>query len=62
MNSKNYGELSLNMHKELRGKLEVIPKCPLETVDDLSIAYTPGVAQSCLEIARDAELAYDYTI
>ncbi|MDR1448495.1 MAG: NADP-dependent malic enzyme [Candidatus Ancillula sp.] len=62
MNNKNYGDLSLEMHKKLRGKLEVIAKCPLETVDDLSIAYTPGVAKSCLEIAKNAELAYDYTI
>ncbi|MDR2082670.1 MAG: NADP-dependent malic enzyme [Candidatus Ancillula trichonymphae] len=62
MSNKDYAKLSLEMHKKLHGKLEVVAKCPLETVDDLSIAYTPGVAQSCVEIAQNLELAYDYTI
>src|SRR5450830_1963288 len=44
-----------------KGKLEVVPSKPCATARDLSLAYTPGVADPCLEIARDAELAYDYT-
>jgi malate dehydrogenase (oxaloacetate-decarboxylating)(NADP+) len=44
-----------------KGKLEVIPSKPCATSRDLSLAYTPGVAEPCLEIARDAELAYEYT-
>ncbi|MEO8585429.1 MAG: malic enzyme-like NAD(P)-binding protein, partial [Acidobacteriota bacterium] len=44
-----------------KGKLEVIPSKPCATANDLSLAYTPGVAEPCLEIARDPELAYEYT-
>jgi malate dehydrogenase (oxaloacetate-decarboxylating)(NADP+) len=44
-----------------KGKLEVIPSKPCATARDLSLAYTPGVAEPCLEIARDPELAYEYT-
>ncbi|MBW9155395.1 NAD-dependent malic enzyme [Clostridium sp. FP2] len=55
-------EESLKMHKENRGVLEVIGKIKLETKHDLSIAYTPGVAEPCLEIAKDKNKVYDYTI
>ncbi len=58
----SYGEESLKMHKEKKGKLEVVGKIHVNTREDLSIAYTPGVAQPCLEIAKDKNLAYDYTI
>ena len=44
-----------------KGKLEVVPSKPCATARDLSLAYTPGVADPCLEIARDTELAYEYT-
>src|SRR5450756_1849524 len=44
-----------------KGKLEVVPSKPCATARDLSLAYTPGVADPCLEIARDSELAYEYT-
>src|SRR5450755_1036048 len=44
-----------------KGKLEVIPSKPCATANDLSLAYTPGVAEPCLEIARDPELVYEYT-
>ncbi len=44
-----------------KGKLEVIPSKPCATANDLSLAYTPGVAEPCLEIARDPDLAYEYT-
>ena len=49
------------MHKEWKGKIRVDTPCPLEGRDDLSVAYTPGVAAPCLEIAKDKELSYMYT-
>ena len=55
-------EESLKMHKENKGVLEVIGKIKLETKHDLAIAYTPGVAEPCLEIAKDKNKVYDYTI
>jgi len=54
-------EDSLKMHKENKGKLEVVGKVQLKTRYDLSIAYTPGVAEPCMEIARDYDKIYDYT-
>lgn len=57
----DYKELALIKHKEWNGKLEVVSRAPLSTKDDLSTAYTPGVAQPCLEIAADPEKAYTYT-
>lgn len=57
----NYNEESLIMHETHKGKIEVCSKVALETKDDLSIAYTPGVAQPCLEINKDEDLAYKYT-
>jgi malate dehydrogenase (oxaloacetate-decarboxylating)(NADP+) len=56
------GDESLEYHSGGRpGKIEVIPSKPTATQRDLSLAYTPGVAKPCLEIARDPELAYNYT-
>src|SRR6195256_1781863 len=53
---------ALDYHSEGRkGKIEVVPTKPCLTQRDLSLAYTPGVAEPCLEIARDADLAYSYT-
>lgn len=57
----NYYEKALVKHAEWKGKLSVELKAPLENKEDLSIAYTPGVAQPCLEIAKDKDKAYDYT-
>lgn len=48
-------------HKEWQGKIEVVTRCPLETKEDLSLAYTPGVAEPCLEIQQDIEKSYVYT-
>jgi len=62
MTAMNYGEESMRLHREKRGKLELAPTVPLETRDDLSIAYTPGVAAPCEAIAKDKALAYDLTI
>lgn len=55
-------EESLKMHKENKGVLEVVGKVKLENKHDLAIAYTPGVAEPCLEIAKDKNKVYDYTI
>src|SRR5215831_15391443 len=44
-----------------KGKIEVVPSKPCATARDLSLAYSPGVAEPCLEIQRDNELAYEYT-
>ena len=57
----NYAEQSLKKHLEWKGKIEVVPRVPVETPEDLALAYTPGVAQSCLEIQRDAERSYALT-
>ena len=57
----DYAKESLKLHENWKGKLEVITKCPLETRDDLSLAYTPGVAQPCLEIQKDISKSYDLT-
>ena len=57
----NYAEESLKKHYEWQGKIEVICRAPLETRDDLSLAYTPGVAQPCLEIQKDVDKSYELT-
>ena len=57
----NLYEESLELHEKYRGKLQVESKVPCETRHDLSVAYTPGVAQPCLEIAKDPEKSYLYT-
>ena len=55
-------ELALKLHEKTCGKLETVSKCPLRDADDLSLAYTPGVAEPCREIAADAENVYRYTV
>ncbi|MCR5145401.1 MAG: NADP-dependent malic enzyme [Lachnospiraceae bacterium] len=55
-------KLALEAHEKWNGKLETISKSHIKTRDDLSIAYTPGVAAPCREIAEDKELAYKYTL
>ncbi len=57
----NIGEKALKKHYEWQGKLEVVSRAEIKTKEDLSLAYTPGVAQPCLEIARDPELSYRLT-
>ncbi|MEG0371965.1 MAG: malic enzyme-like NAD(P)-binding protein [Clostridium sp.] len=52
---------ALRFHEESRGKLEIVSRVPIDTASDLSLAYTPGVAQPCLEIQKDPRLAYKYT-
>lgn len=54
-------ELAMKKHEEWAGKIEVNCRCEVESMEDLSIAYTPGVAQPCLAIKDDVELSYKYT-
>lgn len=55
-------EKALSLHKQWNGKLEVVSKSPVKTREDLSIAYTPGVAEPCKVIAEDPAAAYTYTM
>ncbi len=57
----NYAEESLKLHRQWKGKLETVPKMKVENKDDLSLAYTPGVAQPCIEIQKDPSLSYSLT-
>ena len=61
MANHNYAEKSLKMHYEKRGKIEVTSTVAVGNENDLSIAYTPGVAQPCLEIQKDTDLSYELT-
>ena len=57
----NYAEESLRLHGEWQGKIEVISRVPVQNKDDLSLAYTPGVAQPCLEIQKDYDKSFALT-
>ena len=57
----NYAEESLKLHYALRGKLEITPRAAVDSRDALSLAYTPGVAQPCLEIQKDINKSYELT-
>ena len=57
----DYAKESLRLHEEKKGKLEVISRVPVKTREDLSLAYTPGVAAPCLEIQKDINKSYVYT-
>ena len=54
-------ERALKAHRDWQGKIEVVSRCKVENADDLSVAYTPGVAQPCLEIKENVDLSYVYT-
>ena len=57
----DYAKESLRLHGEWKGKIEVVATVPVATKDDLSLAYTPGVAQPCLEIQKDISKSYELT-
>ncbi|MCR5134411.1 MAG: NAD-dependent malic enzyme [Clostridiales bacterium] len=57
----DYAKESLRLHEQWKGKIEVIATVPVNNKDDLSLAYTPGVAQPCLEIQKNPELSYELT-
>lgn len=58
---RDYGAESLKLHYESRGKISVVSNVPVESSEDLSLAYTPGVAQACLEIEKDEEKSFELT-
>ena len=57
----DYAKESLRLHGDWKGKIEVVTRVPVENKDDLSLAYTPGVAQPCLEIQKDVNKSYELT-
>ena len=57
----DYAKESLRLHGEWKGKIEVVTRVPVENKDDLSLTYTPGVAQPCLEIQKDVNKSYELT-
>lgn len=57
----DYMKESLRLHEQWKGKLSIVPKMPIETKQDLSLAYTPGVAAPCLEIEKDIDKSYTLT-
>ena len=61
-NPMDLKEQAIHMHKKWNGKLDTVSKFPIKTSEDLAIAYTPGVAEPCKLIAKDASLAYTYTM
>lgn len=58
----DYYKESLHLHKRLKGKIRMVPKMDVRTKEDLSLVYSPGVAEPCREIAKDPEKVWDYTI
>ena len=61
MDKKQLAELAMKRHGAWRGKIEITARCPLETREDLSLAYTPGVAEPCLAIQKDPERSFELT-
>lgn len=57
----DYAKKSLELHKEWKGKIQILSNAPVQNETDLSLAYTPGVAQPCLEIQKDPSLSYELT-
>ena len=57
----DYAQKALEMHRQWKGKIRVNTPCVLENKEDLSVAYTPGVAAPCLEIQKDVDKSYEYT-
>ena len=53
-------EFALKQHEDWQGKIEVISRAKIETPEELSVAYTPGVAEPCLKISEDVDLSYKY--
>ena len=57
----DYAKESLKLHYELKGKIEIKTRAAVDTKESLALAYTPGVAQPCLEIQKDVNKSYDLT-
>lgn len=58
----DFSQESLALHVKMRGKMEIVSKVPLDNLHDLSVAYTPGVAAPCIEISKNPEDVYKYTV
>ena len=54
-------QYALDKHREWQGKIEVVTRAPITNREELAVAYTPGVAEPCLEISKDVDLSYVYT-
>jgi malate dehydrogenase (oxaloacetate-decarboxylating) len=54
-------ELAMKYHPFYQGKIETVPKCAIRTFQDFSIWYSPGVAEPCLQIAKNNDLSFEYT-
>lgn len=61
MNKMDYAKESLRLHREWKGKIEVVSTVPAASREDLSLAYTPGVAEPCLAIKEDVDQSYELT-
>lgn len=59
---RNYFEESVDLHRKLKGKLSIVSKTEITSMEDLAVVYSPGVAQPCIEISRDISLAKELTI
>ncbi|MEG2378253.1 MAG: NAD-dependent malic enzyme, partial [Clostridia bacterium] len=57
----DYKKQAIIDHEKWHGKIEVISRCKVTNKDELSVAYTPGVAEPCLQISKDVDLSYKYT-
>lgn len=57
----DYAKESLELHKKLKGKIEIISRAPVQSKNELALAYTPGVAQPCLEIQKDIDKSFELT-
>ena len=62
MNKRDYFRESVELHRKHKGKLSIVAKIGINTLDDLSVVYSPGVAQPCIEIRNDIEQAKELTI
>ena len=55
------GKLAMKYHPLYKGKIEIVPKCPITKLEDFSIWYTPGVAEPCKQISNNVNSVFDYT-
>ncbi|MFB3043242.1 MAG: malate dehydrogenase, partial [Nitrososphaerales archaeon] len=55
------GKRAMKLHPIYKGKIEIVPKCPISSFDDFAVWYTPGVAEPCLAIKSEPDSVFDYT-
>ncbi|RLE83541.1 MAG: malate dehydrogenase, partial [Thermoprotei archaeon] len=61
LTNKDYGKLAVNYMKKYKGKIEIIPKCPIRNLEDFAIWYTPGVAENCRQIVENIDESFEQT-